>query len=198
MTFIIVGLGNPGEEYQETRHNIGRMVTDAFIKAQEFPELEKNGSLKALVSEGKLKKEKVTVVEPETFMNKSGESVGKLVKSKKAAENLIVIHDDLDLPIGRMKISFNKSSGGHRGVESVIKAVKTEGFVRVRVGITPATAGGKLKKPVGEKLIGDFIVAPFKKTEVDEIKKVVKRATEALAVIVTEGRDKAMGEFNSL
>lgn len=198
MAFIVAGLGNPGEEYVHTRHNIGRMVVDAFINTYDFPELEANKSLKTLISEGKLKKEKVVLVEPETFMNKSGETVGKLVKSKKAAENLIVVHDDLDLPIGRLKVSFNKSSGGHRGVESVIKAVKTEGFVRIRVGITPATASGKLKKPQGDKLIGDFIVADFKKAEADELKKVVKRAVQAIEMIILEGREKAMGEFNSL
>ena len=198
MSFIIAGLGNPGEEYQDTRHNVGRMVVDAFVKAQDFPALEMSKVLKALTSEGKLKKEKVVVLEPETFMNKSGESVAKLVKTKKAAASLIVVHDDLDLPLGRLKVSFNKSSGGHRGVESVIKAVKTQEFIRVRVGISPETAGGKLKKPQGDALVNDFIVDPFKKAEADIMKKVAKRGADALVAIILEGRDKAMGEFNSL
>jgi PTH1 family peptidyl-tRNA hydrolase len=198
MSFVIAGLGNPGQEYVDTRHNVGRMVVDAFVKAQGFPELESSKMLKALSTEGKIKKEKVLVIEPETFMNKSGESVGKLVKTKKAASQLVVVHDDLDLPLGRIKVSFNKSSGGHKGVESVIKAVKTQEFIRVRVGISPETAGGKLKKPQGDEVVNDFIVDPFKKAEADVVKSAAKRGAEALAVIITEGRDKAMGEFNSL
>ncbi len=208
MTYIIAGLGNPGEEYRETRHNVGRMIADAFVKKHALPELEAEKMLKALVSEGKIegkhaltgkvRKEKVMVIEPETFMNKSGESVAKLVKTKKAAQTLVVIHDDLDLSLGRLKVSFNKSSGGHRGVESVIKAVKTQEFIRLRVGITPATAAGKLKKPDSEDLVNDFIVADFKKPEADTLKKVIKTAVEALDCIILSGRDAAMGEFNSL
>lgn len=208
MTYIIAGLGNPGIEYKETRHNIGRMVADAFVKKHGLPEIEVDKVLKALATEGKIegahvltgkmKKEKVLVLEPETFMNKSGESVTKAVKSKKAAEQLVVIHDDLDLPLGRLKVSFNKSSGGHRGVESVIKAVKTQEFIRLRIGITPATAGGKLKKPDSEDLINDFIVADFKKPEVEALRKVIKTAVEALDTIILSGRDVAMGSFNSL
>lgn len=198
MTFVIAGLGNPGEEYKDTRHNVGRMVADAFVAMNNFPEFESSKILKALTTEGKIQKEKVIVVEPETFMNKSGESVGKLVKTKKAASNLVVVHDDLDLPLGRIKVSFNKSSGGHKGVESVIKAVKTQEFIRVRVGISPETAGGKLKKPHGDALVNDFIVDPFKKAEAEIMKKTAKRGAEALFMIITEGRDKAMGEFNAM
>ena len=98
-------------------------------------------------------------------MNKSGLAVKPIITSKKKAEALIVIHDDLDLPIGKFKISFNKSSGGHRGVESIIKAIKTEAFTRVRIGISPATPSGKLKKPKGEKDVGDFILGEFKKAK---------------------------------
>lgn len=204
MTYIIAGLGNPGDEYANTRHNVGRMVVDAFVKAQGFPALEADKMSKSLRSEGKVvgpnskKKVAAVLIEPETFMNKSGEAVAKLVKSKKAAEQLVVVHDDLDLPIGRIKISFNKSSGGHRGVESIIKAVKTQEFIRLRVGISPETAGGKLKKPQGDEVVNDFIVDPFKKAELEIIEKAAKRGAQALAVIITEGRDKAMGEFNSL
>ena len=208
MTYIIAGLGNPGDEYLNTRHNVGRMVVDAFVKKHGLPELEADKMLKALATEGKIegahaltgkmKKEKVVVLEPETFMNKSGESVAKAVKSKKAAEQLVVIHDDLDLPLGRLKVSFNKSSGGHRGVESVIKGVKTQEFIRLRIGITPATAGGKLKKPESEDLINDFIVADFKKPEAETLKKVIKTAVEALYCVILSGRDVAMGSFNSL
>ena len=192
----IVALGNPGEEYKNTRHNVGRIVLEEFFKKNDFSEWTLNKKLKALSSEGKIGKEKVLLIEPETFMNKSGLSLQPIITSKKKAEMLIVIHDDLDLPIGKFKISFNKSSGGHRGVESVIKAIKTEAFIRVRIGISPATPSGKLKKPKGEKEVGDFILGEFKKSEMETLKKISKKVATALEMIITEGREKAMGEFN--
>lgn len=195
MSYIIVGLGNPGEEYVNTRHNVGRIALEAFRKKNDFQDWYQNGKLNALVSEGKMAKAgKVMLVEPETFMNKSGASVKPLITSAKKAEELIVVHDDLDLPLGRIKISFNKSSGGHRGVESIIKAIKTEAFIRVRVGISPATPKGVVKKP---KEVNDFIIDPFKPKELELIKKEAKVVAEAIEMIVKEGREAAMGEFNS-
>ena len=197
MSYIIVGLGNPGEEYLGTRHNTGRIVLEYFRKKNDFPDWEKNGKLNALISEGKIGKEKLTLLEPETFMNKSGVPMKLLVTSTKRAEQLVVIHDDLDIPIGSAKMSFNKSSGGHRGVESIMRTIKTEAFVRVRVGISPKTPSGKLRKPKGDKAVGDFILGQFKKTETDALKKVSKNVADALALLVTETREKATGELNS-
>lgn len=193
---VIVGLGNPGEEYVGTRHNTGRALVDAFRRAQDFGEWDFDKKANAQVSEGKLKKEKVTLVAPDTFMNKSGGAVARFVKSKKAAEQLVVIHDDLDLPLGRFKLSFNRGSGGHKGVESVIRAVKTTSFTRVRVGISKDAGKGRVKKPVGDKAIGDFILGKYKPAEAAEFKKLSKKVCEALAVLVTESRERAMGEFN--
>lgn len=172
--YIVIGLGNPGEDYACTRHNTGRMAAD-------------------LVSE---KVEGVKVFVPDTFMNKSGGAVAKVVKSKKAAEKLIIIYDDLDLPIGTMKISYNRSSGGHRGVESIIKALKTEAFIRIRIGISPATPSGKLKKPKGESAVEKHILTDFKKPEMDTIKKVFKSVVTAVEVIKEEGLGPAMTQFN--
>lgn len=197
MTYVIFGLGNPGEEYKNTRHNTGRIVLDFFAKKNEFSDFEFDKKTNSLKAEGEIGKKNVIIFEPETFMNKSGDAVGKMVKNKKQASELVVIHDDLDLPIGRFKVSFNKSSGGHRGVESIIKAVKTQEFIRVRVGISPTTSTGKLKKPIGEKAVGDFIIGKFKPTEIDLLKKVSKKIAEGLEVLIKEGKDKAMSEFNS-
>ena len=130
-------------------------------------------------------------------MNKSGLSVGPLVKSKKAAETLLVVHDELDIPLGTMKLSFNKSSNGHKGVESVIKAVKTEAFMRLRVGVVPALASGKMKKPKGEEEIVDFIIGQFKKPEMEIMKKVIKKAVAGLETLGKSGREMATGEINS-
>ena len=173
--YIVVGLGNPGDEYACTRHNTGRMAADFLSQ----------------------KVSGVKVFTPETYMNKTGPAVAKVVKSKKAAEKLIVIYDDLDLPLGKMKISYNRSSGGHRGVESIIKALKTEAFIRIRVGISPATPSGKLKKPLGEKVVEKHILSEFKKSEADILKKVFKRVSDAVETIVNHDLTKAMTEFNS-
>jgi len=192
---IIVGLGNPGEEYEETRHNTGRVIVTAFAK-KIGAEFEFDKKVNAEVADGKAGKTKITFVLPETFMNKSGNAVGKFVKSAKAAKDLIVVHDDLDLPLGRMKMSFNKSSGGHKGVESVIRAVKTEAFWRLRIGISSATASGKIKKPSGDALVNNFIVAEFKPSDAADFKKVIKKAVEALTLATTDGCEKAMMEAN--
>ncbi len=198
MGYIFVGLGNPGEEYENTRHNAGRIMLSFFRTAQDFPEWEENKKLNALVSEGKVGKEKVMLVAPNTFMNKSGNSLKGLIKSQKAAERLVVIQDDLDLPMGRIKISFNRGSGGHRGIESIVRAIGTEAFVRVRVGISPETPGGKLKKPLGEKAVSDFILGKFKPADELEFKKVGKSISEALKMLILEGRERATGFANSL
>ncbi len=196
MQYIIVGLGNPGEEYADTRHNSGRMVLEVFRKKNDFPAWEKDKTLKSLVSKGAFGKDKVILLQPDNFMNVSGKSVVPLIKNAKDAERTIVIYDDLDLPLGSMKISFNRSSGGHRGVESIIKALKTKAFARLRIGICPTTAGGKLRKPKGEEALLDFIVGPFKKPEMEIMKKVTKKGAEALVIILTEGREIATGKIN--
>ncbi len=199
--YFIIGLGNPGPEYENTRHNTGRIVLDVFSKANGFPEFTADTKMKALRSESTMGKEKVLLIEPETFMNKSGETVGqikdlrfKIKDKKKEINNLAVIHDDLDIPFGKFKISFNKSSGGHRGVESIIKTIKTEAFVRVRVGISPTTPKGALKKPSGETAVEKLILGKFTPDQLVILKKLSKRIAEGLAVLVTEGREKAMSQ----
>lgn len=196
--FIIVGLGNPGEEYTETRHNVGRMVLDLFAKENNLDDFEFDKKLNALVTAGKIGKNKFTLLEPETFMNKSGDSIRSLVKTKKAAETLVVIHDDLDLPLGKIKVSFNKSSGGHRGVESIIKTIKTEAFIRIRVGISGETASGKIKKPQGEEKVIDTILGDFKKTEMTDLKKVIKTSSKALALVIEKGWSVAASQLGNL
>lgn len=187
INMIIVGLGNPGTEYENTRHNTGRMVLNMFRQKNNLPEWKEDKKLKSLVS----KKNKITLLLPETFMNKSGEAVSKIIKSKKAMGGLVVIHDDLDLPLGKFKISFNRGAGGHRGVQSIVKTLKTEAFTRIRVGISSK------KKPIGEKAVIDFILGKFKPAELTMFKKTTKKISEAIEMIISEGREKAMGKFNS-
>ncbi|KKR32173.1 MAG: Peptidyl-tRNA hydrolase [Parcubacteria group bacterium GW2011_GWF2_39_8b] len=206
MSYIIVGLGNPGEEYSETRHNTGRMLLEWFGKAHGAPVLsgveggwKVDKKLTADVAKVKVGKQTITLVLPNTFMNNSGKSVKALfplgVTSGKA-EKLLVIYDDLDLPFGKAKISFNKSSGGHKGLESIIKAIKTEKFARIRIGISPITPTGKIRKPSGEEAVTKVILGKFKPDELTQLKKLSKKVNLALETFVTSGLEKARQEFN--
>lgn len=161
---IIVGLGNPGKEYENTRHNVGFMVVD---------ELPKN--IDAMV------------IKPQTFMNKSGEVVLKELKKKgiKELRNLWVVHDDLDLEVGRIKIDQGGSSG-HHGIESIIKAIGTDDFIRFRVGVGRPKSGDDK----------DYLLSGFTREDLPIIKKAIKRTAEAIVFAIDEGLDKAMNEFN--
>ena len=194
---IIFGLGNPGEEYEISRHNTGRIILENIAKANDFSDWKNDMKLKSLKASGKIGKEKFDFILPETFMNNSGNAVGPLVDSKKKLEKIVVIHDDLDLPFGSLKISFNKSAGGHNGVASIIKKVKSQEFVRVRVGVSPATPTGKIKKPTGEEKILKFLLGNFKDEELKTLKKLSKKIAEALVVLSSDGRGKAMSIYNS-
>lgn len=173
---LVVGLGNPGEEYENTRHNTGRIVVGLIEK--------------------KLEDQKIKFLTPDNFMNNSGKIVAAFVKSKKDLKDLVVIYDDIDLPLGKMKISFNRSSGGHNGLGSVIKSLKSEEFLRIRIGISPATPSGKLKKPKGEKAVINFILGKFKKSELETLKKLSKKVADAVECIFAESKEKAMSLYN--
>ena len=172
---LIVGLGNPGTEYEKTRHNAGRIIVRMI--------------------EDKLDV-KAKFLTPDTFMNNSGKAVAPLIKSKKDLADLIVIYDDIDLPIGKIKISFNRSSGGHNGLRSIIKSLKSEEFLRIRIGICPETPSGKLKKPKGEKAVLNFLLGEFKKPELEILKKLSKKIAEAIDTISFESKEKAMSLYN--
>ena len=195
MSYIFVGLGNPGAEYEGTRHNTGRIILEWLLKSLDS-EWKTDKNLHGQVAKTKIGKSAVTLVLPDTFMNNSGKSVRPLITSLKQAEKLMVIYDDLDLPFGSVKISFNKSSGGHRGLESIIKAIKTEKFARIRIGISPTSGTGKLRKPQGEEKVMKHILGKFKSEEISELKKLSKKINLALETFVSEGLEKAMTGFN--
>jgi peptidyl-tRNA hydrolase, PTH1 family len=196
MKYVIVGLGNPDEEYVFTRHNTGFMVLDAFRKKNKFPDWIESAKYSALISEDIIEEYKVNLLLPQTYMNKSGSSVKKIVTNKKSAENLVVVYDDIDLPLGKIKISFGRGSGGHKGVESIIRGIGTKDFIRLRVGVSSVTLSGKIKKPKGEKAVMDFILKEFRKPELEKLKKVLKDTSVAIETIVVQGRAKAMNKFN--
>jgi PTH1 family peptidyl-tRNA hydrolase len=173
---LVVGLGNPGTEYEKTRHNTGRIMVGLI--------------------ESKLEDLKIKFLTPDTFMNNSGKAVAPLVKTKKDLAQLVVIYDDIDLPMGKMKISFNRSSGGHNGLGSIIKHLKSEEFLRIRIGIAPATPSGKIKKPKGEKAILNYLLGEFKKSELETLKKLSKKVADAIECIFSESKEKAMSLYN--
>jgi peptidyl-tRNA hydrolase, PTH1 family len=199
MKFIVVGLGNPGKEYEDTRHNAGRDILLSYAKKAGFDDWESVPKKKpvATIAKGKVGKHDVTLVLPDLFMNNSGKVVAQYVKSKSAAKNLIVVQDELDMPLGKQKLMWNRGSGGHKGVESIMRAVKTKEFVRLRVGVSPHTAGGKIKKPEGEKEVIAFVLGHWKPKEESELNKIEKNAREAIELVITEGLDRAMNVVNS-
>jgi PTH1 family peptidyl-tRNA hydrolase len=196
MKWTIIGLGNPGEEYNETPHNVGREAVMLFVKKNFDTDWSVQSKAQAHVATGKLKSHGVTCVLPDTFMNKSGVSGAYFAKTKKDIEQCVVIHDDLDLPLGVIKIVFGRGSGGHKGVESLMRAWKTQDFVRIRIGISPSNAKGQAKKPQGEEKVISYILKPMKKDTYADMKKIYARVSDALVCLVTESRAVAMTQFN--
>ncbi len=165
---LIVGLGNPGPKYEHTRHNIGFRVVDEIAP---------------LILKG------VVLAKPKTFMNLSGKMVGSFLKSYKLKpNNLIIIHDDIDLPLGKVKIVKNRGAGGHKGVESIIKELGTKNFIRFRIGIQPKF--GKPKSP--ER----FVLQNFNKDEEKILKEVIEKIIEAIEFFLKNGLEKAMTKYN--
>lgn len=192
---LVVGLGNPGDEYSKTRHNTGFLILDFILKKVEW---KKSLGTKALFYKDSTHKKTFLYLKPVTYMNNSGVAVSyaQNEKTKIKSEDIIVIYDDIDLPIGTIKISFNRSSGGHNGVESIIKKIKSKEFIRIRVGVSPLTPTGKLKKPKGEDAVLKFLLGDFKNNELKEIEKISKKVLEIIEMISVEGRDKAMTLYN--
>ncbi len=192
---LVVGLGNPGEEYENTRHNTGFLMLD-FILGKKT-EWKNSPVTKAEFCKENFADKQTVFLKPMTFMNNSGLAVVQMKdKNKLNLKDVVIIYDDVDLPIGSMKISFDKSSGGHNGLESIIKKLKSREFVRIRIGIAPTTPTGKMKKPKGEEAMLKFLLGKFKESELAELKKLSKKVAEALEIIFTESKDKAMTLFN--
>lgn len=197
MAFVIVGLGNPGKEYEKTRHNAGRLAVELFAKQSGFEPFTYKKTADALVSEGTIGKEKVVLVLPETFMNRSGKSVMAFVKSVKGAKNLLVIQDELDIPLGTLKMVFGRNSGGHKGVESIMRAIKTKEFARIRIGISGEGKKHQAKKPSGEEKVVKHVIGKFKPAEEALLKKMLKKTASSIHLFITEDMEKATQEANT-
>jgi PTH1 family peptidyl-tRNA hydrolase len=183
---IIVGLGNPGARYAATRHNIGWVVVDAV--ALKCRAKVTKSACRALIGFGRAAGREVLLAKPQTFMNLSGESVAGLLKYTGADHSgLIVVHDDLDLPLGGIRIRKSGGDGGHNGVSSLITELGTGAFVRVRIGIG--------RPPLGVDP-AEYVLTPFGQEELEVVEEAVGRAAEAVITIIAEGPDKAMNRFN--
>lgn len=195
-THFVIGLGNPDKEYEGTRHNAGRMAVEFIRTAQDFVDWKTNTKPPFVESRGKIGAATVTLMNPNTYMNKSGAAVAHYVQNKKGAGNVIVIYDDLDLPLGTIKISYGRSSGGHNGVESIIKALKTRDFPRIRIGVSRKSAKGVAIKPSGEDKVLRLLLGRFTPAEMIILKKVFKRVSDAVETIIADGREIAMTRHN--
>lgn len=193
MVTVIVGLGNPGGEYAKTRHNAGRMAVEAYAHFADFEDFTLRKAASALLAEGYIDAEKVQLVLPEVYMNQSGKGVSGFVKSVKAAKKLLVVRDDLDLPIGALKMTVHgRGSGGHKGVESIMRTLKTKEFAQLKIGISGATAKGKVRKPAGEDRVVNHVVGKFSPKEMEELKRVFMKTNEAIQTFITDGIEAAM------
>jgi PTH1 family peptidyl-tRNA hydrolase len=176
MNYLIVGLGNPGKKYSRTRHNIGFMLTDMLSQMWQASAFTSSGQADAAVADVIVNEDNVLLVKPQTFMNKSGEAVAALVKYFDIkSEHILVVYDDVDLPLGTLRFVSGRGSGGHRGVQSVIDRIGKD-FSRLRIGISPTDADGNVEKQtVPEKGINPFVIGKF---TADELLKIENRYTD--------------------
>jgi PTH1 family peptidyl-tRNA hydrolase len=184
---LIVGLGNPGEEYERTPHNMGFLVVDR-IAGEHRVEI-RNRQCRALTARIKVGDEAVLLAKPETYMNLSGLSVRELVAEYelKPEADLVVIQDELDFPLGTLRIHTRRSSAGHNGIESIIGALGTQDFLRIRIGVAP-----ERKVEDGQS----YLLSPFRKADLPVVDEMIDTAAEAVKAILTEGSAAAMNRFN--
>jgi len=186
--YLIVGLGNPGKEYERTRHNLGFMLIDRLAHAAAIDVGKRECG--ALVGRGEIESVAVKLIKPQTYMNLSGEAVACLLRKHALPDpkdRLIVISDDLALPLGKIRLRERGSAGGHNGLKSIIEAIGTNEFVRLRIGIQP-------EHPVEETR--RFVLSSFAKSEKAVVEDVLIRSVKAIGVLLKDGALKAMADFN--
>ncbi len=186
---LIIGLGNPGKKYQQTWHNVGFLALDEIQKSKGFLKFKNNKKIKAEIVESNLPEEKIILAKPQTFMNNSGQTVKTLAKFYKVKPTEVwIIHDDIDLPLGEIRISQNASSGGHKGVQSIINEIGTQQFVRFRIGI-------KSEKQ-GQTPTENYVLQKINKTDNIIITESIKKVNAAVDLALMEGIPEAMNQYN--
>jgi len=190
---LIVGLGNPGRIYAHNRHNIGFMCLNHFAKTQGIGFDKKQGQ--ARTGTGETAGDKVILARPQTSMNLSGESVSRLVKRFKISlDDLIAIHDDLDLPLGKIRIRQGSSSGGHKGIDSIIAYLGSTDFLRIRVGIGRPDSESSIKDKEAEVI--DYVLSDFTPEERKTVAQVIPKVSEAILCLLSESLTEAMNKYN--
>lgn len=191
--FLVVALGNPGEEYEKTKHNAGWILIDRVLSDAKWM---RNAGAQAMLVAGQAGGEAVEYIKPLTHMNLSGNSVAYMVKKEKLKpEQVIVLHDDLDLPIGTVRISFDRGAGGHNGITSIQESLGTAAFVRIRIGVSPVDAEGNTRRPTAGAQ-HDFVLKNFNKVDFEKIQSLAPRVTEIIETIAIKGLEAAMNTFN--
>ena len=184
--YIIVGLGNPGKQYENTRHNVGFNVID--ILAEEYGISVTKMKHKALIGEGRVGTEKVVLVKPVTYMNLSGESLAEIYNFYKVeTSNIVVIYDDIDLDVGKIRIRKKGSGGTHNGMRSIVKCLGTTDFPRVRIGVS---------KPEPGRDLANFVLSRFRKEEQADLEIGLEKAYKAVEAMIKENVDIAMNKYN--
>ncbi len=191
---LIVGLGNPGRGYANNRHNVGFVCLNHFARTQDIRVDKKQG--RARIGLGEVAGNEVALAKPQTYMNRSGQSVSLLVKKFNVSlDNLLVIHDDLDLPLGKIRIRQGGSSGGHKGVGSIITELGSQNFIRIRVGVgRPVKNEGSTE--FNEDEIINYVLSDFTPDEKQAITQVIPTVSEAILCLLTEGPVVAMNRYN--
>ena len=191
---LIVGLGNPGRVHANNRHNIGFACVNHFARTQGIKFDKKQGH--ARIGSGEVAGNKVVAARPQTYMNLSGQSVSRLIKKFDISLNdLLVIHDDLDLPLGKIRISQGGGSGGHKGIDSIISYLESQDFIRIRVGISrPPIIEGSVNDKEAE--IIDYVLSDFTPDEKKIITETIPKVSEAILCLLTEGLIAAMNRYN--
>lgn len=190
LMYTIIALGNPGMDYERTRHNAGRLALLGALRRFGHDVSIRTGTLTKVM----LSSESVRVFIPDTYMNDSGRGVVKTL-GRDIAPHIIVIYDEIDLPLGEFKLSVGRGSGGHNGVQSIIDHLGTKDFIRVRIGIAPRNFWGKVVRPEGEKL-ASYVLGRFSNRELTKLSTIEEDLSVALETIVTDGIERAMNKFN--
>lgn len=186
---IILGLGNPGKKYESTWHNIGFLALDEFQKKHNFPDFSFSNKFDSFISEEQISGEKIILAKPNTYMNESGKAASALLDFYKSpVSDLIVVHDDVDLLLSKIKISQGAGSAGHKGIESILSRVNSPNFLRIRIGISPDL--------VKTKKAQDFVLTKMGGSNKKVAKDAIENANEALFLIINSESEKAMSEYN--
>ena len=195
---VIAGLGNPGTKYSHSRHNIGFKAVNKIKEKNNFNAFRLSKKFQTEVSEGKIANKKIILAKPRTFMNESGKAAAALVGFYKIKpENLWVIHDDIDIPLGEIRIAKSRGTAGHKGVQSIIDELKTKNFVRFRIGIKPGNSAESGKRQLAGNLnVEKFVLQKFTKEEEETLKKIIDKTAEAVALSLEKGIEKAMNFYN--